>query len=73
MIVTRVLAARSVTVQRLGRNAEEFAWLVAMLATPLRPSLSGSVVMGGGKLEAESKTGRGMAAGGLEDDEGDGA
>lgn len=36
-------AARSVPLQRLGRM-EEFAWLVAMLATPLGRSLSGSVV-----------------------------
>ena len=41
-VVTRG-AARSVPLQRLGRM-EEFAWLVAMLATPLGRSLSGSVV-----------------------------
>ncbi len=36
-------AARSVPLQRLGRM-EEFGWLVAMLASPLGRSLSGSVV-----------------------------
>ena len=41
-VVTRG-AARSVPLQRLGRM-EEFAWLIAMLATPLGRSLSGSVV-----------------------------
>jgi citronellol/citronellal dehydrogenase len=41
-IVTRG-AARSVPLQRLGRM-EEFAWLVAMLATPLGRALTGSVV-----------------------------
>src|SRR3954453_22410154 len=41
-VVTRG-AARSVPLQRLGRM-EEFAWLIAMLATPLRRSLSGTPV-----------------------------
>lgn len=36
-------AARTVPLQRLGRE-EEHAWLVALLATPLGPSFSGSVV-----------------------------
>jgi citronellol/citronellal dehydrogenase len=36
-------AARSVPLQRLGRM-EEFAWLVAMLASPLGRSLSGTTV-----------------------------
>ena len=36
-------AARSVPLQRLGRM-EEFGWLVALLASPLGRSLSGSVV-----------------------------
>ncbi len=41
-VVTRG-AARSVPLQRLGRM-EEFAWLIAMLATPLGRSLSGTTV-----------------------------
>jgi citronellol/citronellal dehydrogenase len=41
-VVTRG-AARSVPLQRLG-SMEEFAWLIAMLATPLGRSLSGSTV-----------------------------
>jgi citronellol/citronellal dehydrogenase len=36
-------AARSVPLQRLGRM-EEFGWMIAMLASPLGRSLSGSVV-----------------------------
>jgi len=36
-------AARTVPLQRLGRE-EEHAWLVALLASPLGPALSGSVV-----------------------------
>ena len=36
-------AARSVPLQRLG-SVEEYAWLVALLASPLGRSLSGSVV-----------------------------
>jgi citronellol/citronellal dehydrogenase len=36
-------AARSVPLQRLG-SMQEFAWLVAMLASPLGPSLSGTTV-----------------------------
>ena len=41
--VVRRGAARSVPLQRLGRM-EEFAWLIAMLATPLGRALSGSTV-----------------------------
>lgn len=41
-IVTRG-AARSVPVQRLG-SMQEFAWLIALLATPVGQALSGSVV-----------------------------
>jgi len=41
-VVTRG-AARSVPLQRLG-TMEEFAWLIAMLATPLGKALSGSTV-----------------------------
>ena len=36
-------AARTVPLQRLGRE-EEHAWLIALLASPLGRSLSGSVV-----------------------------
>jgi citronellol/citronellal dehydrogenase len=36
-------AARTVPLQRLGR-AEEYAWLIALLASPLGRALSGSVV-----------------------------
>jgi citronellol/citronellal dehydrogenase len=36
-------AARSVPAQRLG-TLDEYAWLVALLASPLAPALSGSVV-----------------------------
>ena len=36
-------AARTVPLQRLGRESEH-AWLVALLASPLGPALSGSVI-----------------------------
>jgi citronellol/citronellal dehydrogenase len=36
-------AARSVPLQRLG-TMQEFGWLVALLASPLGPALSGSTV-----------------------------
>ena len=43
-------AAASVPVQRLG-NVEEYGWLIALLATPLGASLSGSVVTLDGALD----------------------
>jgi citronellol/citronellal dehydrogenase len=43
-------AAASVPLQRLGRM-EEFAWLVALLATPVGHALSGSVVTLDGALD----------------------
>jgi citronellol/citronellal dehydrogenase len=48
-VVTRG-AARSVPVQRLG-TMQEFAWLIAMLATPLGRALSGSTVTLDGALD----------------------
>ena len=43
-------AAASVPVQRLG-SVEEYGWLIALLATPLGASLSGSVVTLDGALD----------------------
>jgi citronellol/citronellal dehydrogenase len=43
-------AARSVPLQRLG-EVEEYAWLVALLATPLGRAFSGSVVTLDGALD----------------------
>jgi citronellol/citronellal dehydrogenase len=43
-------AAATVPVQRLGRT-DEYGWLVALLASPLRKSLSGSVVTLDGALD----------------------
>jgi citronellol/citronellal dehydrogenase len=43
-------AAESVPLQRLG-NVEEYGWLVAVLATPMARSLSGSVVTLDGSLD----------------------
>jgi citronellol/citronellal dehydrogenase len=43
-------AARSVPLQRLG-DVEEYGWLVALLATPLGRTLSGSVVTMDGALD----------------------
>ena len=43
-------AAATVPVQRLG-SLEEYGWLIALLATPLAASLSGSVVTLDGALD----------------------
>jgi citronellol/citronellal dehydrogenase len=43
-------AAATVPIQRLGR-LEEYGWLIALLATPLGASLSGSVVTLDGALD----------------------
>ncbi len=43
-------AAESVPLQRLG-EVEEYGWLVALLATPVGPALSGSVVTLDGALD----------------------
>jgi citronellol/citronellal dehydrogenase len=43
-------AAATVPVQRLG-SLEEYGWLIALLATPLGASLSGSVVTLDGALD----------------------
>jgi citronellol/citronellal dehydrogenase len=48
-VVTRG-AARSVPIQRLG-TMQEFAWLIAMLATPLGRSFSGTTVTLDGALD----------------------
>jgi citronellol/citronellal dehydrogenase len=43
-------AAATVPLQRLG-SLDEYGWLIALLATPLAPTLSGSVVTLDGALD----------------------